>query len=100
MPLDRETEPFHIAFSQEFSISYKTLRDHAFTVTGGSMTKTRRLERTSNTGWEITVRPDSDAEVTIMLPVTEDCEADGAVCTGDGRPLSNRLEFTVSGPSG
>ncbi len=28
------------------------------------------------------------------------CDADGAVCTKDdsGRKLSNRLEFTVSGP--
>ena len=29
---------------------------------------------------------------------TTDCNATGAVCTGDGRKLSNRLEFTVSGP--
>ena len=36
--------------------------------------------------------------VTVILPVTGDCESDGAVCTDDGRPLSNRLELTVSGP--
>ena len=28
----------------------------------------------------------------------QDCAAEGAICTGDGRKLSNRLEFTVSGP--
>ena len=28
-----------------------------------------------------------------------DCTALGAVCTGDGRKLSNRLEITVSGPA-
>ncbi len=27
-----------------------------------------------------------------------DCESDGAVCTDDDRPLSSRLELTVSGP--
>ena len=42
--------------------------------------------------------PDSAAGVTVVLPVTTDCDADGAVCTADGRKLSNRNEFTVSGP--
>ncbi len=91
---------FELRFSEHFGLSYKTLRDHAFTVTGGEVTKARRLERGSNIRWEISVRPSSNGDVTIVLPVTEDCEAQGAVCTGDGRSLSNRLELTVSGPSG
>ena len=33
-------------------------------------------------------------------PPTTDCDADGAVCTQDRRPLSNRLEITVPGPGG
>ena len=80
--------------------SYKTLRDHAFTVTGGEVLKARRLEKGKNVRWEIHVRPDSSGNVTIVLPITEDCDAQGAICTGDGRPLSNRLELTVSGPGG
>ena len=80
--------------------SYKTLRDHAFTVTGGEVFKARRLEKGKNVRWEIHVRPDSSGNVTIVLPITEDCDAQGAICTGDGRPLSNRLELTVSGPDG
>ena len=91
---------FELRFSEEFPISYKTLRDHAFTVTGGAVTGARRLEPPSSVGWEISVSPTSDAAVTIMLPVTTDCAADGAVCTQDGRPLSSRLELTVSGPGG
>ena len=83
-----------------FSISYKTLQDHAFTVTGGEVAKARRLNPPSSVGWEITINPTSDADVTIMLPVTTDCAADGAVCTQDGRKLSNQLELTVSGPGG
>ena len=99
-----------IAFSEEpktgFSeepktgFSYKIMRDHAFTVTGGSVTGARRLEPLSNIGWEVVVEPDSNGDVTIVLPATTDCNAQGAICTGDGRPLSNRLEITVSGPSG
>ena len=75
-----------------------TLRDHAFTVTGGEITKARRLERPGNIRWEITVRPDSSGAVSVVLPVTVDCEADGAICAVDGRRLSNRLEVTVNGP--
>ena len=91
---------FELRFSEEFGISYVTLRDHAFSVTGGTVNKARRLIQGSNIGWTITVTPESAAAVTVVLPVTTDCGATGAVCTGDGRMLSNRLEFTVSGPSG
>ena len=91
---------FELRFSEQFPLSYKTLRDHAFTVTGGEVTGARRLERPGNIRWEITVRPSSDAAVTIVLPVTEDCDADGAICTEDGRQLSNRLEIAVPGPEG
>ena len=89
---------FELRFSEEFGISYKTLRDHAFTVTGGTVRKAQRLEQGSNIGWRITVSPDSSGAVTIILPITEDCEAQGAICTEDGRMLSHRLELTVSGP--
>ena len=92
---------FRIAFSEEFSLSYKTLRDdHVFTVEGGKVTGARRLVKGSNIGWEVVVEPDSNGDVTIVLPATTDCNAQGAICTGDGRPLSNRLEITVSGPGG
>ena len=91
---------FRIAFSEEFSLSYKTLRDdHVFTVEGGKVTGARRLLKGSNIGWEIVVKPDSNGDVTITLPATTDCDAQGAICTDDGRMLSNRLELTVSGSS-
>ena len=89
---------FELRFSEEFGIGYKTLRDHAFTVTGGTVKKAQRLEQDSNIGWRITVQPSGSGDVTITLPETTDCNAQGAICTGDGRMLSNRLELTVSGP--
>ena len=90
---------FRIAFSEEFSLSYKTLRDdHVFTVEGGKVVGARRLVKGSNIGWEIVVDPDSNGDVTVKLPVTEDCDAQGAICTADGRMLSSPLELTVSGP--
>ena len=92
---------FRIAFSEEFSLSYLTLRDdHVFTVEGGKVVGARRLVKGSNIGWEITVDPASNGDVTVKLPVTEDCEAPGAICTADGRMLSSPLELTVRGPGG
>ena len=94
---------FELRFSEEFELSYKTLRDHAFTVSGGEVKKAQRMDRDSDTPnirWLITVEPGGNGDVTITLPVTTDCAGDGAICTEDGRRLSNRLELTVSGPSG
>ena len=91
---------FELRFSEEpkGDFSYRTLRDHAFTVAGGEVINARRLNPPSNAGWEITVQPDADGAVTVELPVTTNCDSDGAVCAEDGRMLSNRLELTVSGP--
>ena len=91
---------FRIAFSEELEedFSYKTLLDHAFTVTGGTVAGVRRLVSGSNIRWEITVTPASNGDVTVKLPATKDCDADGAICTEDGRMLSEPLEITVNGP--
>ena len=92
---------FELRFSENMeSFSYSTLQDHALTVTGGTGLKVRRLEAGKNVRWEITVTPSSNADVTIALPITTDCSVQGAICTSDGRKLSNRLEVTVSGPGG
>ena len=44
---------FELRFSETPAdgFSYKTLRDHAFTVTGGEVVKARRLERGKNVRW-------------------------------------------------
>ena len=98
-PHDGSSEfTFEIEFSEEFVISYVTLKTHAFNVTGGEVRKAQRTNKPSNITWRITVRPTSTGDVTIELPATTDCGATGAICTGDGRKLSNSLNFTVSGP--
>ncbi len=90
---------FELHFSEEPSLSYVTLRDHAFTVTGAQVTGARRLAQGNDTGWEITVRPASTGAVTLTLPPTTDCEAQGAICTAEGRMLSGDLVVSVPGPS-
>ena len=90
---------FRTYFSEEIAMSYKTLRDGAFTVTGGTVKKAKRITKGSNRQWNITVVPDADADVTVALPATTDCNATGAICTADGRRLSNRVEVVVAGPA-
>ena len=90
---------FEIEFNEEFGLSYVTLKSHALNVTGGSVEKAQRTDKPSNIPWRITVKPHGTGDVTIELPATTDCGATGAICTGDGRKLSNSLNFTVSGPT-
>ena len=90
---------FRVAFSDGINSSYKTVRDASFTVTGGAVTRARRVDKRRDL-WEITVKPDSDEAVTVRLPETTDCGARGAICTGDGRRLSHALSATVAGPVG
>ena len=91
---------FEVEFTEdpEDDFSYKTMRDHAFTVSGGTVIKARRLVPPGNVEWEITVQPDGNGAVTITLPATTDCAATGAICTEDGTKLSNRMALTVPGP--
>ena len=91
---------FRIAFSEEIGISYRTLRDDAFTVSGGEVTGARRVDGRHDL-WEITVAPDSDGDVTITLPGDRACGTAGAVCSrgDDPSPLTNSPSATVAGPS-
>ena len=93
---------FEIEFSEEVKLSYVSLKNHAFNVTGGSVERAQRTDKPSNISWLITVKPQGNGDVIIELPTTTDCDADGAVCAKDdsGRKLSNSLSFTVSGPGG
>ena len=87
---------FRLTFSEEPEVSYVTLRDHAFDVTGGTVRKARRRTQGSNLSWDVTVEPEGAGAVTIELPATTDCAATGAICTADDRPLSNASSATVA----
>ena len=89
---------FALAFSEEVELSYVTLRDTAFVVTGGEVKTAQRQQQGSNQAWNITVKPTSASDtVTITLPETTDCRAVDAICTKDERPrpLSHSLSATV-----
>ncbi len=89
---------FELRYSGELKLSCVTLEGDVFSIAEGEVTGANRLDKPSNMRWRIVVKPDFGTNVTIVLPVTTDCNADGAVCAADGRMLSNRVKFTASGP--
>ena len=91
---------FGLTFSEEPDLSYQTVRDEALDASGGTVRKARRTQQGSNQAWAITVEPEGDGAVSLSLPATTSCGARGAICTGDGRPLSHALSARVAGPVG
>ena len=90
---------FELHFSEDVpGLSYRTLRDGAFTVTGARVTGARRLAQGSNRGWAVSAQPSAPETVTVRLPATADCAGAGAICLPDGRKLSGALAATVLGP--
>ena len=87
------TFTFGLTFSEEFDLSYRTLRDEALEASGGTVRRAKRQQSGSNQSWTIHVEPDGDGAVTVRLPA-------GSVETGDGRALSNSSSATVAGPVG
>ena len=92
---------FRVAFSEDIGISYRSLREDAFAVSGGRVTGGRRVDDRRDL-FRVTVRPDSDGDVTITLPAGRECGVSGAICTkGENRrQLTNSPSATVTGPVG
>ncbi|GEM_PF-1242669 len=92
---------FELRFSENFpgKLPYKKLRDEALSATNGRVTHARRAAQNQNQRWIITVRPLSSEDVTVTLAATTDCSAAAAICTPDGRPLSNSPSATIQGAS-
>ena len=90
---------FDAVFNSDIGISYKTLRDHSFTVTNGKVTRARR-NNGRNDSWEITVTPWGNEALTVTLPGNRDCGTTAAICTKEDNPvqLSNSPSATVAGP--
>ena len=97
MPTEHDGTPFTftLTFSEEPQVGYAVLRDDAFAVSGGMVKTAQRVAPGSNRSWTITVEPMGHVDVAITLPATTDCDATGAVCTADDRPLSNANAATV-----
>ena len=98
-PHDGST-PFtlEVVLSEEPRLTAAAMRDHVLTVTNGRVTAARQTAPGSGLRWEVTIEPDGDSDVSVLLPWTVDCDDQGAVCTEDGRMLSIGAATIVLGP--
>ena len=83
VPADHNGEnfTFQLTFSENVEAGYARIRDHAFTVSGGTIASASRITQGSNQGWNVEVNPTGNGSVTITLPETTDCSNSGAICT-------------------
>ena len=90
-----DTFVFWVTFSEDMPLRRVSLLDHAFTVSGGEVTRVRRAPRRQNLTWKVWVTPSGDSTVRVTLPGNRSCSAAGAVCAEDGRQLSADVRLTV-----
>ena len=86
-----------MAFSEPLSwMNGRRLREDVVAVAGGRATAAGRVDRRRDL-WELTVEPDSPADVTVTVEAGAACDSPAAVCTKDGRALSQEISTTVRG---
>ena len=88
-----------LAFNTEPRMSYKTVRDTMFDVTGGTITGARRVTRGNNQRFDIVVKPSGYQTMTFSLhsPLPA-CGQTGSVCTEAGRMVEGPVSTTILGP--
>ena len=79
-------------------LSYVTVRDSLFAVTGGRIASARRLTQGVDKDWKLTAVPDGYGPVTLALEPTTVCDSPPGVCDAAGRKLVGPLALTVQGP--
>ena len=89
---------FTLEFNLEVANSYRDFKNGVFELSGGAVSKARRVDPASDKRWEVTIEPGGNGPIVIVLPAHRDCTEIAAVCTPDGLRLSNRLAATVQGP--
>ncbi len=73
--------------------------ERTLSTTGGTVQRVRRVDQRRDL-FEMRIQPSGHSEVTVSLPSSASCGIQDALCTPDGRPLSNAPEVTVQGPPG
>lgn len=104
-PSSHDGTPFNVqlVLSEPIRVSFRRVRDHAFTVTGGEITAASRLDKVrSESGkwvasqWRLGVQPSgANDDVTLSAPGNRPCNEHGALCTEDRRSLSHSLSVTI-----
>ena len=82
------------AVGVEFSEAV-TLTAASPSVSGGTVTGVTGTGE-DGTSWDVTVEPSGESAVELTLPVAADCAAAGAICTADGRALSEAVTASIA----
>ena len=96
------TSPFELRFrlsAAPAGLSYRTVRNGLFDVSGGTIGRAWRLQKGNNEGWGLRIVPAGFGDVTLVLRATTDCAGTPGVCTADGRKLGGGLQATIAGPA-
>ncbi len=86
-----------IAFSEDVEITPEDMRDHALLVSGGTVTGAEGVDGRQDL-WELTLEPSGTGPVSILTPPGRACTETGALCTADGRSLTDSPALVVPGP--
>ena len=88
LPSSHDGSPFtfRLTFSEAVTTTAADL-GAALTVGGGAMTGVTNVDD-GGVEFDITITPDGTDSVTVLLPATADCAADGAICTAGGAALA------------
>ena len=102
VPSDHDGSPFAVQlhFSEPIDNKHRHVRQ-AFSVTGGSITKAKRLNPQWQSGkrvasqFELTVTPSGAGDVVLAAPGGRSCSAGSALCTPARQSLSHDLSATI-----
>ena len=89
---------FHLS-AEPAGLSYRTVQNGLFDVTGGSIEKASRLVAGKNNGWTLRILPSGSGDVTVRVKGTSACDTAPGVCTADGRKLAGGLTVSTAGPA-
>ena len=88
---------FQVQFSDDITATADELRQHGFTLNGGSVTSVAQVDDRADL-WSVTVTPAGNGSVSILMNAGQDCSETGAICTDDGTPLSGGIGKFILGP--
>ena len=85
--------------AQPRGLSYRTVRDHLFDVSGATIREARRTGPVRNQAWDLALVPAGEAPISLTVKGTTSCDDAHAVCTSDGRMLAGGASATIQGPA-
>ena len=89
------SDPFTLELAFDDSIkAYAADVSDSITVTNGSLTTIAQNE-SDITRWNLTVTPSGADTITVELAASVPCDEDGALCTFNGRRLSQGVQTTI-----